>query len=155
MTTIRSAEPKKDLDDARLLRELTRTVARLQRYSLRVCSGIGVAQCHVLTTLHDHGEMGLAEVVQRTRLDKAWVSRTVSALEAEGMLRRRPAEIDRRLIRLSLSAKGRARAAELDQALDGEAQRLLDHIPHRHRKPIGPALKRLYDAAVETERNRG
>ena len=75
MTTTRSAEPKKDLDDARLLRELTRTVARLQRYSLRVCSGIGVAQCHVLTTLHDHGEMGLAEVVQRTRLDKAWVSR--------------------------------------------------------------------------------
>jgi DNA-binding MarR family transcriptional regulator len=70
--------------------------------------GLALREWRVLAVIPPAGGMPVAEVVRRTSVDKAGVSRALSALERRGLLERVWSEEDARRAEVRLTAKGRA-----------------------------------------------
>ena len=105
--------------------------------------GLTIPVGRVLAVLGSYAPVSSNEIVARTAMDKAKVSRAVARLVADGLVRRDVDPEDQRLIRLSFSRRGRrvyeaivprARALEAE-LLEGlapsrrdELAALLDHL---------------------------
>ena len=111
-----------------------------QRYSAEF--GLSIPEWRVMAVLGDAAPLSSNAICERTAMDKAKVSRAVSRMTAAGLLLRRAEPEDQRLIRLSLSRKGRAiyekivpraRALEaaLTEALRPEERRQLHRLLHK------------------------
>ena len=131
-----------------LLRELVRTHARLQK-ELVACCGVTSAQCQVLTELARVEQASVAELAGRLRVDKGWVSRTLAALEGEGLIAKRSGSDDGRLVFVSLTGAGHDRAAEVDRVLDEQAERVLGRVSEDRRQATEEALRLLVKAVGE------
>ena len=108
-----------------------------QRYSAEF--GLSIPEWRIMAVVGDAAPLSSNAICERTAMDKAKVSRAVARLTAAGLLLRRTEPEDQRLIRLSLSRKGRAiydkivpraRALEaaLTEALRPEERRQLDRL---------------------------
>jgi DNA-binding MarR family transcriptional regulator len=75
--------------------------------------GISVPEWRVLAALGERPELTGRDVGVSTRMHKTKVSRTMAALEARGLLTRRPGADDRREAYAALTEKGRAVYQEL------------------------------------------
>ena len=89
--------------------------------------GITPARASALSVLVFGGACSLAELAQAERVTAATMSRLVTAMQAEGLVRRYPDVNDARAIRLEATAKarrilerGRARRLELLEQLLGD-----------------------------------
>lgn len=74
---------------------------------------LNVAQWRILAWLSHCGELSASRICETTRMDKARVSRAVQALEARGLISRRPSSRDQRLQELRLTEAGEALLGEL------------------------------------------
>ncbi len=77
--------------------------------------GMTRTQWRVVRVWGRSGPMPAAQICRLSHLDKTKVSRAVSALEGRGWLARNPADGDRRVEILSLTAEGRGVRAHLAQ----------------------------------------
>jgi DNA-binding MarR family transcriptional regulator len=134
-----------------LLREVARLHVQLQREGVSRCDNTTATQCAILTELGRSGEMTLAELGRRVGLDKGWVSRTVEGLSEEGLVNKVPSETDRRAVLVALSAKGEIRFQSLNQTLNAQAERVINHIPAEDRECVFRALHAL-QLALQNER---
>nr|WP_255702864.1 MarR family transcriptional regulator [Roseivivax sp. GX 12232] len=75
--------------------------------------GISVAEWRVLVHLADEGAVSIRDLERRVSLEKSKASRAAARLAQDGYITKIPNPEDRRLLRLSLSDKGRALMAEL------------------------------------------
>ena len=76
--------------------------------------GITIAEWRVLVHLAHAGDAtSVRDIEAEVQLERYEVSRTAKRLEEKGLLAKVASETDRRLVRLSLTAKGRALMAEL------------------------------------------
>ncbi|WP_127901233.1 MarR family winged helix-turn-helix transcriptional regulator [Solirhodobacter olei] len=75
--------------------------------------GLSIPQWRVLVHLASSGDVSVREIEARVAMEKSKVSRAASRLEAAGLIGKTVNDADRRLVRLSLTAKGRALMAEL------------------------------------------
>ena len=111
-----------------------------QRYSAEF--GLSIPEWRVMAVLGDAAPLSSNAICERTAMDKAKVSRAVSRMTAAGLLLRRAEPEDQRLIRLSLSRKGRviyekivprahALEAALTEALRPEERRQLHRLLHK------------------------
>ena len=64
------------------------------------------AQLSVLAALHRSGEMTARQIADLERLQPQSLTRTLRALQDEGLIRRRPDPEDRRRVRLAITPKG-------------------------------------------------
>lgn len=69
--------------------------------------GISVAEWRVLSHLSQSDQVSIRDIQQRVNLEKSKVSRAASRLENSGLVKKRVDANDRRLLQLSLTAKGR------------------------------------------------
>ena len=69
--------------------------------------GISVPEWRVLAHLNQADEVSVRDIEGRVAMEKSKVSRAASRLEAAGYVEKRVNELDRRLVSLSLTAKGR------------------------------------------------
>jgi DNA-binding MarR family transcriptional regulator len=94
---------------SRLAEELRIAVARLSR-RLRAQAGddLPVTQFSALAVLSRHGEMTPGELAEHEHVKPPSMTRTVAALEAAGLLARRPHPTDRRQVVLAVTPKGTA-----------------------------------------------
>lgn len=69
--------------------------------------GISVAEWRVVAHLSQQSSVSVREIHRRVGMDKPKVSRAASRLEAAGFVTKLVNEHDRRLVELSLTAKGR------------------------------------------------
>src|SRR5690606_14718942 len=76
------------------------------RYSARV--GLSIPVWRVLVVLGSFAPLSSNEICERTAMDKAKVSRAVALLTGKGLVDRAAHPADLRLLRLSLSRRGRA-----------------------------------------------
>jgi len=105
-----------------------------------------------LMNILDHADpMAVSEISRRAHVDKAWVSRSLRALETRGLVERRADPADTRLTLFALTDHGQSLLEEVrPHALQGEVG-LLQGIDGRR-------LKRMLDrleanAAAALERN--
>jgi len=85
--------------------------------------GISVAEWRVVAHLSQEDAVSVREVCRRVNMEKPKVSRAAKRLEAAGYVRKITSASDRRLVELSLTAKGRAMIEALAPvALEYEAE---------------------------------
>lgn len=103
-----TAEP---LDLDRFLPYLVNVLAsRLSRSLAAVYEerfGISIPEWRVIAHLASHREVSVREIRRRVDMDKSKVSRAAARLEQAGLIEKRVNAADRRLVRLSLTRKGR------------------------------------------------
>lgn len=134
----------------RLARRLHRQTGGLL-WGRACCSGVTVAQGHVLLELEDMGEATLGRLARALRLDKSTTSRTVDALVTRGFIRKAIGTADRRCLVLALSRAGRDKVAEINAAGDGNARQIFGTIPRgRHRDTL-ECLSLLVEAGDRVE----
>ncbi len=103
------------LDDL-LLYRLSRLASTMGTMVVRLCEGrygITRREWRALAWLGREEGILSSQLAERIQLDRARTSRAVTSLEAKGLLHRQPGEADRREVRLTLSASGRALYDEL------------------------------------------
>jgi DNA-binding MarR family transcriptional regulator len=135
-----------NMPDSALLREVARLYLRLQRSCVAGCGDTSSTQCFILGEVYRSGPLTQADLGRRLALDKSWTSRAVEALVQEGLLVKESAQEDRRKVVISLSKSGKKRAEELDWALNGQAEGIINRVPQRQRPNIYESLRLLRDA---------
>ncbi len=99
------------VDDAKAILNRVRQLVRVLRAfdkQAQTRFGLGAAQMFILHVLQHHEELSMNELAEHTATDQSSVSLAAGKLVTEGYVRRDVSEEDRRQVRLSLTAKGRA-----------------------------------------------
>jgi DNA-binding MarR family transcriptional regulator len=118
---------------------LTNTVSNTIAREYRVLFGLRVPEWRVMAVLGRFGPLTASQASDRTAMDKVTVSRAVSRLIEQKLVRRAPDHADRRRSILKLTPKGvrthrdivpiaQARETELTEALTPNERRNLDKL---------------------------
>ena len=100
-----TVEPADDELPARLRVLVTRLNRRLRQESV---TGISPSQESALSTINRLGKPTLGELAQAEQVQPPTMTRVIDAMEAAGLVVRHGDEGDRRVIRVELTAEGRA-----------------------------------------------
>ncbi len=120
-------------------------VAQVRSFNRTVTQQIGALESHFLgrgrslgacRVLFEIGREGveIRQLRARLGLDSGYTSRILRDLEAEGLIRTRPASSDARVRRVTLTTAGRKELTLLNRLSDEAASALLDRLPERHRE---------------------
>ncbi len=130
------------LDDHITVRvvRLSEVLTRIATYTVKEPWGLRSTDLRLLNILDRHGSLSVNQIGRKAHIDKAWVSRSVTALEAKKLVKRCADPVDKRLTRVVLTEEGRniledvrpyARKSEADllAGVDGAALKaLLDQL---------------------------
>ena len=136
------------------LRELEREV-ELALSDQTECCGVTPAQCHLILAVEEAGETSVSEAAAALELDSSTLSRAVDGLVKAGLLKRKEDPSNRRRQIISLSAKGRKKAASINSICDRYYQGLLGALPAKESKAIAAALPVFVAALREWRRAQG
>jgi DNA-binding MarR family transcriptional regulator len=75
--------------------------------------GLSIPEWRVLAHLSQSGTVSVREIQARVDMDKSKVSRAASRLESSGLIAKRAHPTDRRLLEMTLTAKGHALMARI------------------------------------------
>ena len=106
-------------------------------------SGIGVAEWRVLLSLNHYGEATAAQIVDRSWMDKAQVSRAALTLEEGGLIERRPDPAHAKRVILSSTRKGQALYARVHAQAQREQARLLALLEPAERQGLYLSLQKI------------
>jgi MarR family transcriptional regulator, organic hydroperoxide resistance regulator len=103
--------------------------------------GVRSGQQFILRCLWDRDGQTPGEVAKRLELATPTVTRAASRMEAAGLLHRAPHPTDARLVRLCLTAKGRALEATMAEEVRKLSARALDGLDGDTRTALVQALR--------------
>lgn len=134
------------MDDAKAIlnrvRQLVRSLRAFDKQA-QTRFGLGAAQMFILHVLQHHAELSMNELADRTATDQSSVSLAVGKLVTEGYVRRDTSEEDRRQVRLSLTAKGRALVKRSPPAAQERIMDSVEAMPPADRAQLMTLLDRL------------
>jgi DNA-binding MarR family transcriptional regulator len=110
---------------------------------------VPVSEAHAVAELARDPGLSQLELGRRLRLEKSTVSRLVRQLDTRGWLERNGDDRDGRMIRLSLTDKGREAAADLAEARSARFERVVAAIPPDQRSAVLSSLSVLVEAVHE------
>lgn len=113
------------------------------------CCGVTVAQAATLETLNREGALRLGALGRRLGVTPSTLSRNVERLEAGKLVRRDADPEDARSSRISLTAKGRSAARDLEQQELAFARQILERLPEARREAVSTAFRELLVAVRE------
>ena len=90
---------------ASLYRSISKLSHRLRTVSLP--GGFTPERLRTLSTIHSHGPISVTGLAAMERVRPATVSRMISSLEEEGLIKRRDVKHDKRSVLISTTPKGR------------------------------------------------
>lgn len=115
-----------------------------QEYSARF--GLSIPEWRVMAHLSQSDSVSVRELHLKADLEKSKASRAAARLEAAGLVDKKINKADRRLIELSLSAKGAEMMAELRPlALSYEAD-VLSSLSRKEREALDDIIGRLLES---------
>lgn len=126
------------------LRQLVRALRMFDRKA-QTRYGLGAAQMFILHVLAQHDDISLGELADHTATDQSSASIAVGRLVDEGHVKRSTHDDDRRQVRLSLTAKGRALARRAPPAAQESILDSAEHMTQRERKQLMELLDKLLD----------
>lgn len=124
----------------RLSMELAQVYARF---------GISVPEWRLIAHLAHNRKVSVREIFVRVDMDKAKVSRAAARLEARGLIEKRINGDDRRLVELSLTAKGRRLFEEIAPLALGYEGEFLARLSPSEAKSFRRLLGKLLSPAAE------
>ena len=106
---------------------------QLARYSFRT-KGLRTTDLRIMNLLLDNGELSINELARRSRVDKAWVSRSVAQLLAKRWLSKQNNPNDARAQLINLTPKSRDTLEKLRPAIQRNETMLLQGINEKQLK---------------------
>ena len=129
----------------RKLRLLEREID-LQLSDKDTCCGVTLSQCHVILELQITGALSITELCRILELDKSTLSRTIDNLTESGFVIRKTDAADRRYLKVSLSEKGKNKAAKINSICNAFYNRLFSNIPKDKHNSVIEGLSLLADS---------
>lgn len=112
-------------------------------------TGLSMREVHVLLFLANHPEHDTARDVTEFRgLSKSQVSQAVELLTAEGLLRRMPDGLDRRVVHLAVTEAGAPLARECREIQAACVRRLLDGLSPAEEAQLGSLMETVLNNAA-------
>jgi len=107
--------------------------------------GVSPEQYNAMRILRGAGDQGLPtlEIANRMVARSPNITRLIDKMAAKGLAERHPGQNDRRVVRISVSARGRSLLEELDQAIEAMLAKLT---------PIGPGRLKTLVVLLDTVR---
>jgi DNA-binding MarR family transcriptional regulator len=103
---------------------------------------LSLVQTRLLGVLRDR-EPTINELADLLGLDKSSVSGLIDRAARRALVERRPSEIDRRSVRVSLTAQGRACVDAVAAALEDDLAAVLTPLEEGERQRLGALLSRV------------
>jgi DNA-binding MarR family transcriptional regulator len=127
----------------RLLRVTRRTENHLREF-LRLNFDTTLPRFDVAAALYrSDGPMKMSDLSQRLLVSNGNATAVVERLEKDGIARRIPSEIDRRVVLVELTGDGRAWFEEVARAHEAEIDRLFARLGHAELDTIRDLLHRV------------
>ena len=101
------------------------------------------AEWRVLAHLSQQQKVSVREIHQRVDMSKPKVTRAAQRLEAAGLLAKNTHPVDKRLVELSLTAKGKRLMAKIAPMARIYQNSVLEKLPQNQRKALMQALDTL------------
>jgi DNA-binding MarR family transcriptional regulator len=105
--------------------------------------GVHEGQQFILRRLWAEDGQTPGEIARSLGLATSTVTRAATRMEATGLLAREPHERDRRLVRLRLTARGRALEKDIDAEMDQLTERALGSFGPDERAVVVAALEKI------------
>lgn len=116
------------------------TILRAAGQVYRSRYDISITDLRILATIGAHSPLAANDVSRLTRIDKAWVSRSLAALVERKLVSRQNHADDSRIILLSLTPKGRALVRRIIPLAVARHERLLAGLNQRKRSLLNALL---------------
>jgi len=110
---------------------------------------VTLPQQRALVVLAARGPQGTAELAAELAVNPSTVTRMCDRLVRKGLVRRHRPACDRRLVRITLTMKGRDLVAEVTRRRRAELARLLGTLPSDQHEPVIAAFGAFAAAAGE------
>jgi DNA-binding MarR family transcriptional regulator len=98
------------------LHVLARLSERMHELHYQRTFGLSLRECRIIGITGGHGQSSFRRIYEDANLDKAQVSRLINRLAARGLLRKEHDPADQRLVKVTLTERGRALHAALHAA---------------------------------------
>jgi DNA-binding MarR family transcriptional regulator len=106
--------------------------------------GVHEGQQYILMCLWEEDGLTPGDVAKRLGLATPTVTRATARMEAAGLLRREPHEVDRRRVRLLLTERGRALEGAIGKEMDELSERALASLDPAERQALVRALSSVH-----------
>lgn len=97
----------------------------------------------VLLALDGEDSVPLTRVVERVGRDKSQITRTVQALQEQGLVLREPCRQDRRVLRLSLTRCGLKKVTKMRATIDRVLDEVLVSLSEQERDALRDILQKV------------
>jgi len=131
----------------RITKELSRRYQFRDRSAI-CCHGLSVTQCYALDALAEGGELPVTALARRLFLAVSTVTRTLDQLERRGLVLRRRGRGDRRVVRVTITPKGKALLARIQADLVATQRALLAPLSPAEREAVLRTLAGLVAAVT-------
>lgn len=106
-------------------------------------AGAGTYHYRILVAVHEHGPTSQADLGRSVTVDRSDVTAAVGALEAAGMVERRPDEKDARRRIVHLTEQGEQQLERLEHELERAQAEYLEPLTEQERTQLRELLARL------------
>ncbi|MBI3007482.1 MAG: MarR family transcriptional regulator [candidate division NC10 bacterium] len=136
---------------AERMHEITKELSR--RYQFRdrnaiCCHGLSVTQCYALDALAGSSELSVTALARHLFLAVSTVTRMLDQLEGKELVLRRQGRGDRRVVRVSVTPKGKALLARIQANLVATQRALLAPLARAEREAVLKTLAGLVAAVT-------
>jgi len=136
---------------AERMHQITKELSR--RYQFRdrnaiCCHGLSVTQCYALDALADNGALTVTALARHLFLAISTVTRVLAPLERKDLVRRRRGTGDRRVVRVSITPRGRALLGRIRAGLVATQCALLAPLARAEREAVVKTLEGLVAAVT-------
>lgn len=107
--------------------------------------GISLTEWRLVAHLSQSEKVSIREIYQKVEMDKSKASRAAARLVDAGYVNKRINAADRRLVELSLTAKGRAMMADIQPMAISFETDVLAQLPEADRKTFLSAVQTLME----------
>jgi DNA-binding MarR family transcriptional regulator len=139
------------------IREFRKALRRFDRLNELLnsscCSGVTMAQCHVLLEIEENSEITTNQLADNLKLDKSTLSRTIDKLVNAGLVDRKINSNDRRYTFLFLTKAGQTKCKEINDVNDTTYNQIFNTISTEKPEEIVTHFKFLVEAMNNYIRN--
>jgi DNA-binding MarR family transcriptional regulator len=139
------SQPSDDLNAARLRSAVNRMSRRLRPTS--AAGTLTTTEVDILVAAERQGPIRLSDLASFAGLNPTMLSRLIPKLEAAGLVRRMRDGVDRRVFRLTATAKGARLLSRIRSERNDALSRRLLELDERERAILAPAILILEELA--------